>query len=306
MSMDSSFYSSYSDASTEQLLVDAVGNKNNLLPPLMQAVDTYVDSASDIQVQLFNDSTTSTKKKTKGRKAKKKASQLVPEVKAHTLPPTMIPGDLSNSSDRPESRGFSSREGNPLLYSLGRHSAWEDVPPAVPSLDSQWSSTISNSKNMHSDSSSTVLDHGIKLFPISPPAEFNINKSKFSLHSPHRSINAPTVAGAVVKTRDNNNNNHLLSPVIPARNINNNNNNNNLFIKSFAQSIPANKKSDLGFNRALQSIAAIKLHNFAMRRRNHVTQKLKVTYCLMLTCIEMNLSVFVEYMMTIAIRSMNY
>ena len=310
MSMDSSFYSSYSDASTEQLLVDAVGNKNNLLPPLMQAVDTYVDSASDIQVQLFNDSTTSTKKKTKGRKAKKKASQLVPEVKVQTLPPAVIPGDLSNSSDRPESRGFSLREGNPLLYSLGRHSAWEDVPPAVPSLDSQWSSTISNSKNMHSDSSSTVLDHGIKLFPISPPAEFNINKSKFSLHSPHRSINAPTVAGTVVKTRDNNNNNnnnnHLLSPVIPARNINNNNNNNNLFIKTFAQSIPANKKSDLGFNRALQSIAAIKLHNFAMRRRNHVTQKLKVTYCLMLTCIEMNLSVFVEYMMTIAILSMNY
>jgi hypothetical protein len=276
--MDSSFYSSYSDASTEQLLVDAVGNKNNLLPPLMQAVDTYVDSASDIQVQLLNDSTTSTstKKKIKGRKAKKKASQLVPEVKTQTLPPAMIAGDLSNSSDRPESRGFSSREGNPLLYSLGRHSAWEDVPPAVPSLDSQWSSTISNSKNTYSDSSSTVLDHGIKLFPISPPAEFNISKSKFSLHSPHRSINIPPVAGAVVKTREsNNNNNHLLSPVIPARNINNNNN--NLFIKSFAQSIPANKKSDLGFNRALQSIAAIKLHNFAMRRRNHVTQKLKVT-----------------------------
>lgn len=281
MSMDSSFYSSYSDASTEQLLVDAVANKNNLLPPLMQAVDTYVDSASDIQVQLLNDSTTSTKKKTKGRKAKKKASQLVPEVKTQTLPPAMIAGDLSSSSDRPESRGFSSREGNPLLYSLGRHSAWEDVPPAVPSLDSQWSSTISNSKNTHSDSSSTVLDHGIKLFPISPPAEFNISKSKFSLHSPHRSINVPPVAGAVVKTRDNNN--HLLSPVVPVRNYNNNNNNNNVFIKSFAQSIPANKKTDLGFNRALQSIAAIKLHNFAMRRRNHVTQKLKVTYCLVLT-----------------------
>ena len=278
--MDSSFYSSYSDASTEQLFVDT-GNKNNLLPPLMQAVDTYVESASDMQVQLLHDSTTSAKKKkkAKGRKTKKKGSQVVPEVKTLPSTMTMIAGDLSSSFDRPESRGFSSRESNPLLYSVGRHSAWEDVPPAVPSLDSQWSSDSTNninSKNTYSDSSSTVLEHGIKLFPISPPADFNINsKSKFSLHSPHRSINVPVVvAGAAIKTRDNNN--HLLSPMIPVRN-NNNNNNNNVFIKSFAQSIPANKKTDLGFNRALQSIAAIKLHNFAMRRRNHVTQKLKVT-----------------------------
>lgn len=35
-------------------------------------------------------------------------------------------------------------------------------------------------------------------------------------------------------------------------------------------------KTDLGFSKAVESIAAIKLHNYAMKRRENVTQKVKV------------------------------
>lgn len=37
-------------------------------------------------------------------------------------------------------------------------------------------------------------------------------------------------------------------------------------------------KTDLGFNKAVDALASIKLHNYAMKRREHTTQKLKVAY----------------------------
>lgn len=39
----------------------------------------------------------------------------------------------------------------------------------------------------------------------------------------------------------------------------------------------AKPRPDASFEKAIESIAALKLHNYAMRRRQHIAQKIKVT-----------------------------
>lgn len=274
-------------------------NNNIIFPPLMQTLEVYIDSASDDKVNGVIQKVDKKKRKA-GKKIKKKIVK-IPDIvnQQNSITNTVITNNDTTTHSplpldafiRPETRVSNSRDGFASISSP-RHKLVIDRGgdhPSLHTIQSQHHSWASNSIEISDESSESKVLADSYLYNnqpaqtyISSPPVMDSNTAIQSFPSPHRHVIIPS---------NNNNNitnnrqkanlathsshspigNHTMntSNLTPSPIKNNNNTQNSTIIQL--------QKTDLDFGKAVQSLAAIKLHNYAMKRRNHVTQKLKVS-----------------------------
>jgi hypothetical protein len=180
------------------------------LPPLMSALDTYIDIASENRVDdLIN----------QAKKKKKKVKKQKVLSRSDSFPPPSIAQQFSPDMKRPDSLKESKVNKSPRAIKLSKLPD-ENTEKSLPN----------NREYLASYSISSPSSN------ISPKKKLQNLKANndYSDYTRHVSESTPQAAATVQKTTT-------------------------------------------GFNKAVESIAALKLHNYVMKRRVHMAQKLKVS-----------------------------
>lgn len=200
-----------------------------VFPPLMAALDTYLNSAGDSRK---NEAIDKVKMKIRRKKTKSKSS-----TKSTTLSPSDLAPITNAVLPRPDSTKAMEEFSSPRKLKFTE-------------------ANVTANPNRYRSESPVEEDHGDFRFIKEP--------SMVSAGGPRQSAGSPTTQFSAVRPSPRSAPKSGRSKVNESR------------APAAALAEPSKFGTDLGFGKAVESIAALKLHNFAMKRREHASHKIKV------------------------------